>query len=250
MPEQILIPDAPERIKCWSAIPDVEDRGSVIEALTGRARKTEDYIADGWPSWLPDALVQAYPASPYAPLSEYSAIEDALGEIAHALAVPVDYEAARWRLMIATLINMHGYEPGGVAQPIVTLHERALYGDPPAAEQWGAARDALWLASATFSEQGLAAVAARTAEAAVLAAAWPGRRDMATARVLRSEVSVSELGEAGPESARRELGLSVQGEQRRRLRNALLGVVRGPTRVPHDRPAGSPTRTAAKAVQE
>ena len=136
MKEQVLLPDAPQRIQTWLGLP-AEDRPSVLTTLAGGVESPERSIADGWPAWLPDAILALFVTYPLMPLDERSDLEAAARKLAEALATPVDYKAARWRLMIALLTSMEAYEPSGAALAMVDLHEQALAGDAAAAGALG-----------------------------------------------------------------------------------------------------------------
>jgi len=220
MPERILVPDAPERVRQWAALGGVEDREPILHALMGHGQGIERAVDDGWPPWLPDTITTLYAPSPYMSVAEYRETEAAISELALVLARPVDYEAARWRYMIATLASMPDYDPDGVVRAIDSLHDQAFGGRQIALEQWAAARDDARLNAHTFNERALAAIAAAAAEAAALNTIWPLHRDSATARVLHVEADVRKLGgEAGGATAGVER--EVREAQRRRLLAAL-----------------------------
>ena len=237
MNEQVLLPDAPQRIQTWLGLP-TEDRPSVLTTLAGGDGSPERSIADGWPAWLPDAIYALFVTYPLMPLEERSDLDVAARKLAEALAEPVDYGAARWRLMIALLTSMEGYEPSGAALGMVELHEQALAGDAPPAEHWGAARDTLRLDAVTFEEHALAALGSVAAEAAVLMSAWPSRRDRATTRVLFDRIALSKLAPADERDPGRAAECATRATLRRQLLAALhgtvdRGVARGAAPLPH-----------------
>ena len=70
-------------------------------------------------------------------------------------------------------------------------------------------------------------------EAAVVVTVWPSRRDLATARVLASEVEVRKIESHDANNwMSLEIGYGVARAQRRRLVDALRGVAREPEFAP------------------
>ena len=228
MPKRIVAPDARHYMQRWAAIGDVEDRPGTLHIFASAyiGHPIEACIAGGWPGWLPDVIEALFALSPQMGVRKYEEIKAALWPLSDMLATPVDYEAARWRLLISTLTSLPGYDPDGATHRIVRLLQRSAAGEDVPALRWGREREALRLHARSSDEHAFGTVAALTAEAVVLAATWPLQRDGATARVLRAErrTAVSAAQHRRAQPALEQLEREIAHRQRQRLIGALQGA--------------------------
>ena len=225
----ILVCDGPALPARWATLPDGPARGNVLSAFhegdadAGSAEMSAEFLLDdGWPGWLCDVISQLYWGSLGSGSAARSFADVWLCDIGAAMSSPVDYDAARAHLMIEVLEGATEYGPRTAIDPVLALAQEQLAGRPPTAGEWGVARDAGVRAASSVGGTASAAavIAEKVATAAVMAAAWPGRRDRITASALGKAARVAYLlGEDG-HRAEREARMRQQEMLLRALRSA------------------------------
>ena len=133
----ILVPDALERL---AAARPILQRGSwgggtgslcLVAALVPGARNFGDCAT--WPDWMPMLCATLYDAKTGAP-DEQAAADRWGRRLAAVLAVPVEYERARQRVLIGMLGTIASRDDSGISGKARRLLQRQLLGETVGAE--------------------------------------------------------------------------------------------------------------------